>query len=161
MAVEYTAKRLNISWIAVLLTARAKAIFKPFGKTSPTLHWMLFGIHKPFGLVHIKPLVGPLTAFRIPAIHSDLAIQRLDNETMAVEEWTTNSKSTDGSLVWNKLARVTESALNVYRLTSHHPEITSFVRVDIARCLSKVPEPKAIRDSYQCYQNHLRKGPPR
>jgi len=80
---------------------------------------MLFGIHKPFGLVHMKQLVGPISAFRILAIHSDLAIQRLGDETMAVEEWTTNSKSTDDSIVWDKLARVTESALNVCRLTSN------------------------------------------
>merc|ERR1719408_148457 len=45
MAVKYSATRLNISWIAVELPAKATAIFKPFGGISQTDALMLFGIH--------------------------------------------------------------------------------------------------------------------
>merc|ERR1711879_763241 len=45
MAVKYSATRLNISWIAVELPAKATAIFRPFGGISHTDALMLFGIH--------------------------------------------------------------------------------------------------------------------
>merc|ERR1711979_9155 len=45
MAVKYSATRLNISWIAVELPAKATAIFNPFGGISQTEALMLFGIH--------------------------------------------------------------------------------------------------------------------
>merc|ERR1712187_530386 len=45
MAVKYSATRLNISWIAVELPAKATAIFNPFGGISHTDALMLLGIH--------------------------------------------------------------------------------------------------------------------
>merc|ERR1712216_703055 len=45
IAVKYSATRLNISWIAVVLPRKATAIFKPLGGMSQTEHFMLFGIH--------------------------------------------------------------------------------------------------------------------
>mmetsp|Transcript_110201 Transcript_110201/g.206573 ORF Transcript_110201/g.206573 Transcript_110201/m.206573 type:complete len:225 (-) Transcript_110201:649-1323(-) len=45
IAVKYSATRLNISWIAVELPAKATAIFNPFGGMSQTLALMLLGIH--------------------------------------------------------------------------------------------------------------------
>merc|ERR1719343_1812157 len=45
MAVKYSATRLNISWMAVELPAKATAIFKPFGGMSQTEALMLLGIH--------------------------------------------------------------------------------------------------------------------
>merc|ERR1719359_2569429 len=45
IAVKYSATRLNISWIAVVLPRKATAIFKPFGGMSQIPHFMLFGIH--------------------------------------------------------------------------------------------------------------------
>merc|ERR1711948_43495 len=45
IAVKYSATRLNISWIAVELPAKATAIFKPFGGMSHTEALMLLGIH--------------------------------------------------------------------------------------------------------------------
>mmetsp|Transcript_18577 Transcript_18577/g.47749 ORF Transcript_18577/g.47749 Transcript_18577/m.47749 type:complete len:210 (+) Transcript_18577:89-718(+) len=43
--VKYSATRLNISWIAVELPAKATAIFRPFGGMSQIEALMLFGIH--------------------------------------------------------------------------------------------------------------------
>merc|ERR1712118_331215 len=45
IAVKYSATRLNISWIAVVLPRKEAAIFRPFGGMSQTEHFMLFGIH--------------------------------------------------------------------------------------------------------------------
>eukprot|EP00438_Fugacium_kawagutii_P015480 Skav228303 [mRNA] locus=scaffold2960:23080:23567:+ [translate_table: standard] len=45
MAVKYSATRLNISWMAVELPAKATAIFKPLGGMSHTDALMLLGIH--------------------------------------------------------------------------------------------------------------------
>merc|ERR1719221_33637 len=45
IAVKYSATRLNISWMAVELPAKATAILRPFGGMSQTEALMLFGIH--------------------------------------------------------------------------------------------------------------------
>merc|ERR1719277_2111315 len=45
IAVKYSATRLNISWIAVELPAKATAILRPFGGMSQTEALMLLGIH--------------------------------------------------------------------------------------------------------------------
>merc|ERR1712080_556944 len=45
IAVKYSATRLNISWMAVLLPKKLTAIFSPFGGMSQIELLMLFGIH--------------------------------------------------------------------------------------------------------------------
>merc|ERR1719420_259350 len=45
IAVKYSATRLNISWIAVVLPKKATAILRPFGGISHTDDLMLLGIH--------------------------------------------------------------------------------------------------------------------
>merc|ERR1719400_1823448 len=45
IAVNCSATRLNISWMAVVLPKKVTDIFNPFGGMSQTLDLMLFGIH--------------------------------------------------------------------------------------------------------------------
>merc|ERR1712014_556572 len=45
MAVKYSATRLNMSWMAVVLPMKVVAILRPLGGMSQTEDLMLFGIH--------------------------------------------------------------------------------------------------------------------
>merc|ERR1719382_1494743 len=107
IAVNCSATRLNISWIAVVLPMKVVAILRPFGGISQTLDLMLFGIHSTkyelflfctlsicssTSFMDILPLNTAATVRYLPCLGSHAAIMFLASNICWVSSGTVRAR---------------------------------------------------------------------